>query len=121
MPMKLLTKKIIKDLPALYSQEKTPDPMVVLKFFCPWSGWTWYATEGSKVCGECGSYDCEDPGHGTLGDFMFFGLVEGQDVELGYFSLGELTGIRGPGGLHIERDLYWEPALLSVVRNSIRK
>ena len=122
MPMKLLTKEITKNLPALYSQEKVKDPQVIVKFFTPWTGWTWYATEGSPVCGECGNYDCTDPAHlGTLRDMMFFGLVDGQEVELGYFSLGELEGIRGPAGLRVERDLYWKPTPLSEVRKSIEK
>ena len=47
--MKLLTKQIIDDLPPLYSQENVDDPMVVVKFFCPWSNWTWYVVEGSPV------------------------------------------------------------------------
>ncbi len=54
---------------------------------------TWYASE----------YDGED---------MFFGLVSGFEVELGYFSLIELEGIRGNLGLPVERDLYFKPASL---------
>ena len=119
--MKLLTKEILKSLPALYSQENVADPEVVVKFFSPWSSWTWYATEGSPVCGECGNYDCTDPKHGQAGkDFMFFGLVDGDDAELGYFSLEELEGIRGPVGLKIERDLYWKPTPLSEVQKSAK-
>ena len=118
--MKLLTKEIVKNLPALYSQEKIEDPLVVLKFFVPWNSWTWYVTEGSQVCGECGMYDCNDPAHTvTPRDWMFFGLVEGQETEMGYFSLGELEGIRGPAGLKIERDLHWTPVPLSMVRKKI--
>ena len=37
---------------------------------------------------------------------QFFGLVDGLEAELGYFWLSELTGVRGPLGLPIERDLY---------------
>jgi len=119
--MKMLTKEITKTLPALYSQENTPDPMVVVKFFTPWSNWTWYATEGSRVCGDCGCYDCKDPEHKSPPDFMFFGLVDGHEAEVGYFSLGEMEGIRGPGGLRVERDLYWKPTPLSEVRKKIEK
>ena len=115
--MKLLTKEIVSKLPALYSQENVKDPVIVLKLFCPWSNWTWYATEGSYVCGECGSCDCMDPEHArTPKDMMFFGLVKGHEEELGYFSLGELEGIRGPVGLKVERDLYWKPKPLSEVK-----
>jgi hypothetical protein len=118
--MKLLTKAIVKSLPALYSQEKVDDPKVVLKFFTPWSNWTWYVTEGSQVCGECGMYDCTDPAHTpTPRDWMFFGLVEGQETEMGYVTLGELEGIRGPAGLKVERDMWWTPVPLSEVRKKI--
>src|SRR5919205_645784 len=91
---KLLTKDLVKKLPALYSQEENPDPMVVAKFFTPDAGWTWYAIEGSPV-DEDGYYDTEK----EKVDFVFFGLVSGSEVELGYFSLAELTSIRGKFGL----------------------
>jgi len=92
--MKLMTQEIRKQIPALYAQENEPDPTVFVKFFTPWSNWTWYATE----------FDGED---------IFFGYVEGLDNELGYFSLSELESLRGPAGLHIERDIYFMPMLLS--------
>ena len=60
------------------------------EFFCPWSDWTWFVTEGGPR---------DD-------DFIFFGYVIGFEEEWGYFSLSELESIRGPGGLTIERDLY---------------
>jgi Protein of unknown function (DUF2958) len=63
------------------------------KFFCPWSDWTWFATEG-------------DP---QGDDFIFFGYVIGFEEEWGYFSLTELESVRGPGGLTIERDIYFRP------------
>ena len=40
------------------------------------------------------------------------GLVSGFEVELGYFSLKEMQEVRGPLGLPIERDLYYEPKSL---------
>lgn len=55
-----------------------------------------------------------DPAEG-----IFFGLVQGFEVELGYFSLAELEEIRGPGGLTIERDLHFEPRPLSEIRTAI--
>ena len=45
----------------------------------------------------------------------FFGLVQGFDEELGYFSLEELEQARGPGGLTVERDLSFKPRALSQV------
>jgi hypothetical protein len=96
--MKLVTDEIKKVVPKLYSQEEKGDEAVAyVKFFTPWSSWTWYATE----------FDGED---------IFFGLVVGLDTELGYFSLKELSGVEGPGGLKIERDLYFTPKTLSQLR-----
>jgi hypothetical protein len=95
--VKLLTKEIQKKLPTLYSQEKNPDPIAQVKFFAPWSNWTWYATE----------FDGED---------TFFGFVVGHENELGYFSLRELESVRGRFGLKIERDLYYTPEPLSKIR-----
>ena len=97
MPMKLLTKELRAKLPPLYSTEKDEDPTAVAKFFTPDSNWTWYATE----------FDGED---------RFFGLVDGFDKELGYFSLSELASARGPLGLPIERDRWFSPKPLSECR-----
>ena len=54
---------------------------------------TWYARE----------FDGED---------IFFGLVIGLEIELGYFSLSELKSVKGPLGLPLERDLHFEPKTL---------
>jgi len=90
--MKLLTKEIEKALPPLGSTDGEGfSAKVVVKFFSPWGNWSWYATEGERR---------ED------GDVLFFGLVDGFEKELGYFSLNELAAVRGPNGLRIERDLY---------------
>jgi Protein of unknown function (DUF2958) len=106
-----LTKDLLKTLPPLYSQEDNPDPMVVCKFFTPDAGWTWYTIEGSPV-DENGLYDTDK----EKVDFVFFGLVSGLEVELGYFSLSELESIRGLFGLAVERDLYFESTRLSEVK-----
>ncbi len=95
--MKLLTKELRAKLPPLYSTEKDKDPTAVVKFFTPDSSWTWFATE----------FDGED---------RFFGLVDGFDKELGYFSLSELASARGPLGLPIERDRWFSPKPLSECR-----
>ena len=92
--MKLITEEIRKTLPPLYANENEKDPIARVKFFTPWTSWTWYATE----------FDGED---------IFFGLVDGFEAELGYFSLAELESITGPAGLTIERDLYFKPTPLS--------
>lgn len=100
--MKMITKEIERRLPALYSQEKNPNPTVVCKFFTPWSNWTWYVTEGQKQ---------------PDGDYLFFGFVVGHDAELGYFSLNELMSVRGPAGLKVERDMWFTPTPLDKIRS----
>lgn len=51
------------------------DALAQVKFFTPDSNWTWYASE----------FDGQD---------IFFGLVAGQEMELGYFSPAELKESR---------------------------
>jgi len=95
--MKLLTQEIRKKLPPLYSQDgKGGKAIAYVKFFTPDSGFTFWATE----------FDGED---------TFFGLVDGQFKELGYFSLSELESVRGPMELPIERDLHFKPAQLDEI------
>jgi hypothetical protein len=65
--MELLTEELRRSLPALYSQEGNPDPVVHIKFFTPDSNWPWYVTEGSA----------EEDG------FIFFGYVIGFEREWG--------------------------------------
>jgi hypothetical protein len=96
--IRLLTKKLRQVIPPLYATEYQEDPTVVCKFFSNCSRWTWYVLE----------FDGKD---------TFFGLVDGFEVELGYFSLSELEDVQGPLGIPaIERDLYFEPCKLSQVR-----
>jgi hypothetical protein len=95
--MKLLTQELRTQLPKLYSQESTPDPLVYVKYFLPFTHWHWYATE----------FDGKD---------TFFGWVYGDYPELGYFSLSELESVRGPYGLRVERDSGFEPLPLSQVK-----
>ena len=97
--MELLPKEIADRLPPLYSQEEQGDNAIAqVKFFTPWTSWTWYASEYDPVERLC------------------FGVVVGHERELGYFSLDELEAIRGPGGLTIERDLYWSSRPLKECR-----
>ncbi len=99
--MKLMTAEIRKSLPALYSNENIPADQQIarVKFFSPYSGWTWYATE----------FDGVD---------LFFGLVIGLERELGYFSLSELESLTGMGGKLplVERDRFWTPRPLAEVK-----
>jgi Protein of unknown function (DUF2958) len=86
-------------LPKLYAQEGSKDPTVWVKWFTPWTSWTWFATEGEQQGDQ----------------FICFGYVIGQDKEWGYFSLTELESITGPFGLKIERDIHFSPKLKSQV------
>ena len=96
MAAKLLTKAIAQTIPALCSQDgKGMEATAYLKLFTPWANWTWFVSEMDAETGQC------------------FGLVVGLERELGYFNLRELEGIRGPGGLRIERDRFFEASPLS--------
>ncbi|MBM3701009.1 MAG: DUF2958 domain-containing protein [Actinobacteria bacterium] len=67
--------------------------MAYVKFFTPWAGWTWYVTEFDGIN-------------------TFFGLIDGFEKEIGYFTLSALENLEGPCGLKIERDLYFVPTTL---------
>jgi hypothetical protein len=93
--MKLLPNEIREILPPLYAQDgKGGKEIAYVKFFI--GSWTWHATE----------FDGED---------TFFGLVEGFEKELGYFSLSEMENTKGPMGLPIERDLHFKPKMLEEI------
>lgn len=92
--MKLLTEEIKQKLPKLGVMDgKDPATVpIVVKFFSPYSGWTWFATEGEEVEG---------------GDWEFFGMVHGFEKELGYFRLSELEeAMKGDLPL-VERDMHY--------------
>ena len=102
----LLTEELRNKLPPLDSQDGLGGKAIAyVKFFTPDSNWTWWATEGSPIK--------DDDGNEI--DFHFFGLVEGFERELGYFSLSELESAKGPMGLPIERDLFWQPKMLEEI------
>lgn len=104
-------------LPGLYSTEKQGMRAVAqVKFFTPDANWTWFATEGSPV-DEDGYFDTNKP----KVDYVFFGLVSGSDIELGYWSLSELEEARGPMGLPIERDLDFEPKTLQEIKDLLEQ
>jgi hypothetical protein len=96
--MKLLTQEIENKIPKLYETDGQEDKMVYAKFFNPIGSWTWYAIE----------YDSEEK--------LFFGAVDGDFFELGYFSLEELESIELPFGMKIERDIHFKPKPLSEIQ-----
>lgn len=95
--MMLLTAELRKKLPKLYSQENVKDPICWVKFFYPAGRYTAYAME----------FDGKD---------TFFGYIVAHEKELGYFSLKEMQSFSGPLGLRMERDRYFKPTRLSVVK-----
>lgn len=95
--MKLIPKELTNRLPSLYATEGDSDPMVQCMFFFPCSSWEWYGIE----------FDGTD---------IFFGLVNGFEVELGYFSLSELRKTQDSCGMPIERDRSFRPCRLSKLR-----
>lgn len=107
MVRKLLTKEIEEKIPALYSTDDTEadEKTVVVKFFSPYSGWTWYVFEGSRQ---------ED------GDFLFFGAVHGFVNELGYFSLRELESAKKGSLSLIERDTSFTPTTYGEIKKKGR-
>lgn len=94
--MKLLTpdqrEQLLANGRANAGREDTTDFLPVVKLFTPWAGCTWLLSELDPIDEETA-----------------FGLCDlGMDCpELGRVSLAELESVRGPGGLRIERDLYF--------------
>ena len=94
-----MTDEIRGKLPELGgNEEQGLEALAQVKYFTPDSSWSFYVSE----------FDGED---------VCFGLVVGFEVELGYFSLAELQQVRGPLGLPVERDLYFEPTSLRELRD----
>ena len=97
----LLTQECVEGIPATNKRDCSE---VYLKFFSPYSGWTWYLCQ----------FDPEDG--------RAFGLVRGLEVELGYFNMYELAEIRFEklGNVPaVERDLHWKPRLLAEVEDAV--
>ena len=102
----LMTQELGDTIPALYANEHVADyddVLVSVKLFSPYSNWTWFITEWDAETGTC------------------FGLVEGFEVELGYFSLDELAEATVFDSVPaVERDLYWRPRAIGEIRGGSR-
>lgn len=96
--MKLLTKANYAELakyPIQTNQKSLDKAKAVVKWFTPWSNWTWY------VC-EWGGPDDPD---------LFWGRTDAPTcTEWEYMRLSEIEAIKGPYGLKVERDLHWTTA-----------
>jgi len=102
--------RLEKTIPPLYATENVKDPIVRVKFFSPYSSWTWYATEGQRT---------------EEGDYRFFGLIDGHEVEWGYFMLSEMENVKQrvfgymlPG---VERDCHCSPRPISETTGGKKK
>ena len=94
----LMTREIAEGLPRLYEQDGAEDPTVYVHYFSCVNGWDWWLLE----------FDGTDEA---------FGLAEGYDDELGYFSIKEMAELnRQMGFAAVERDEHFSPKPLSAVR-----
>ena len=100
----LLPNTLLSEIPDLYASENETDPLVRAKLLLSDSNWTWFIIEVSESDGD-----------------TCFGLVVGLEVELGYFSLAELSTVRGSLGLGVECDIYFQPKSLSEVRKELKR
>ena len=98
----LLTNEQLKSIPELYASTILKDPICKFKIFLPNSNWTWYIIEIDKS-----DYN------------TCYGLVDGFEQELGYFTLSELESVKGLFGLKVELDRNFKPTKLSKIRASI--
>ena len=89
--MKLMTKAIKEKAVKQFDEGSDMEQMVVAKYFDPVGSWKWFLMNMDKD-----------------GDYCW-GIVEGNAVEMGSFSMRELEGIKRPFGLGIERDTMFKP------------
>ena len=97
--MELISKEIKNQIPKLYETEDLKNPIVYVKLFL--DGWTWYIIEIDKS-----DYN------------TCYGLVDGFEQELGYFSLSELESISDSYGLKAELDSSFKATKLSKIKAS---
>ena len=97
----LIPKELIEEMniPKLYETEEQKDPIAHIKLFI--DGWTWYIIEIDKS-----DYN------------TCYGLVDGFEQELGYFSLSELESISDSYGLKAELDSSFKATKLSKIKVS---
>ena len=89
--MLLMTREIEKKARAQYPKGSDFKQQIVAKFFDPHGHWTWYLMN-------------QDPNNP---DYLW-GIVNGNELEMGSFSLSEIKDFKGQFGLGIERDLYFK-------------
>lgn len=114
--MMLITKAIATKLAAAdqsYVDSGETPQQVLVKFFCPWGAATWWIVQGTPIDanGEPTTADKAKDWH----MFGFADMGDHRSAELGYTLLSQLTEIRGPFGLKIERDRHYNGSTLKEV------
>lgn len=97
--MELIPKNLLNRIPKLYETEEQNNPIAYVKLFL--DGWTWFITEISIDNNICFGY-----------------VISPFGAELGYFSLEEIKSIKGSLGIGVERDLYFKPTKLSIIKKA---
>ncbi len=97
--MELIPQEVKQQIPKLYETEEQNNSIVYVKLFL--DSWTWYITEISIDNDICFGY-----------------VVSPFGAELGYFSLNEIKSIKGSLGLDVERDLFFKPTRLSLIKKA---
>lgn len=110
----LFPEDVRAEIPPIGATQGQVSPLARLKWFTPWAGSTWYVVEASAVLDDEDQTEVPltDPRAADARDVLCFGLDEGFERELGYFSLWEVMAVRGDGGLRVERDRDWTPTPL---------
>ena len=100
----LLPEEIAKRIPELdeVRDQLASEMTAVVKWFYPDFSWTWYGV--AHVEGD-----------------VYFGFVDGDEGELGDFSLAELMATRGKWGCPIERDRFFEPQPLEPIMMRVQE
>jgi len=77
-------------------------PKKVIRGFESFSGWYWFAFELDHV-------QDSDMGDGKVivGDKIYYGLVQGHEEELGYFSEGEILSLGSKAWEIPKKNLPW--------------
>lgn len=86
-----MDKTLEKQLPALYEQDGKENQIAYAKYYTEFSHWVWYALEYSPI------------------QKLFYGLVDGDEKEFGYFTLDELESLKYSIGDEVVRDYDFKP------------
>ena len=97
----LLPQELLVKIPPLYANEEASavETIIRLKYFL--ASFTWLVAE------------CEVQGD----DVLFYGYVINHSApdcsEWGYFTLNQLMEVKLPGGIGVERDIYFKECKFS--------